>query len=425
MTQFVIRGGRVIDPANQIDQVTSLYVRDGRIASIGAPPENWQPHHEVINASDKIVCPGLVDLCTRMGEPGSDFTGTIASETLAAAKGGMTTIVYPSAAGRNAIDKVAVVDLIQHRAQRAGNARVELISALTTELNGKNLSQVYSLQNSGCIATSNGEAVITDTQVMRRAMEYARSFGITIIVRPQDAWLADGGCAHEGEIATQLGLPGIPAAAETVALAQRLELVAQTGTRVHFTKISTSRGVDLLRQARASGLPVSADVSINQLHLTEADLAGFNSMCHVYPPLRHEEDRLALIEGLRDGTLSAICSDHAPHAKDAKLAPFPDTEPGISGLDSFLPLLLRLVETSSLSLNDVLSLVSNKAASVLSMDRGHLSVGSVADITLFDPEVEWALTAETMHSAGKNSPYLNQTMRGRSEATFIAGRRVS
>jgi len=334
-----ILNGRVIDPVNGVDRVADLFVVKGRIAALGNAPEGFVADRS-IDASGQLVCPGLVDLRARLREPGQETKATIASETRAAAAGGITTLVSPPDTDP-VVDNPAVVDLIRHRAAQAGFARVLSLGALTQGLTGKTLAEMYALKTAGCIGVSNGDRAVSNTEVMRRAMEYAATQSLPVFLRAEDPWLAEGGCAHEGAVSVRLGLPGIPEAAETIAVARDLQLIEQTGVHAHFCGLSSVRAVKMIARARFDGLPVTVDVSAHQLFLTEMDIGYFDSQCHVRPPLRTQRDRDGLRQALADGTISAVCSDHQPHDVDAKLAPFPASEPGISGLETLLPLTLR------------------------------------------------------------------------------------
>jgi len=418
---LTISGGRLLDPASDCDQIADLHIADGRIAAIGAPPAGFVADEQI--AADGLwLTPGLVDLWARLGEPGHEQRGTIASESRAAALGGITTLACAPDTDP-VIDETATVELIRHRAAQAGYARVHPIGALTRGLEGRQLAEMATLREAGCVAVSNADVPIGDTRVMRRAMEYAASFAIPLLVHPQDAFLAEGGCAHEGPVSTRLGLPGVPVAAEAVAMAQRLELVAQSGARVHFSRLSSARAVDLLRQAQRDGLPVSGDVAIHNLHFTEADLAGYDAMCHVLPPLRSAADRDALREAVADGVLLAICSNHAPLESDAKLAPFAQTEPGISAFDTMLPLLLQLGEEMGWSPLQTLRPATCAPARLLGLDAGTLAVGGAADLLLIEPDVEWHFYRAAMHSDGRNSPCEGRRFGARLRDTLIAGRR--
>jgi len=422
MKGLVIRNGRVIDPANDFDAVADVFVADGRIAAIGQAPAGFEVGDE-LDAAGLIVCPGLVDLSARLREPGATHKATIASEARAAVAGGITTLCLPPDT-KPAIDTSSVVELIRRRAEEAGAARVVPLGALTQELGGQLLSGMAALADAGCPALSDGGRPVANSRVLRRAMEYAATFDLPLLLTPKDLALSEGGLMHEGTVATRLGLPGIPEAAETAALARDLALVEQTGARTHFARLSTARGADWLARARRDGLPVSADVAIHQLFLTEMDLWDFNSTCRVDPPLRGQRDREALRRAVAEGVIEVICSDHQPHDADAKDAPLAGSEPGISGLDSLLALVLRLADEGVLSLARALALVTSNPARVLGIDAGHLSPGAPADLCLFDPDAAWWLSADSMRSRGKNSPFLGWEFTGQVVHTLVGGRRV-
>ncbi len=419
--RIAIRNGRLIDPAHQVDATTDLFVVDGRIAGIGQPPEGFQADR-VIDARDRIVCPGLIDLCARLREPGQEHKATIASETAAAAGGGVTTLVCPPDTDP-VIDEPAVVELIRRRAKAAGQARVLILGALTHRLRGERLAEMAALQEAGCVGVGDGGRPVASTRVLRRALEYAATFGLTVFLTPLDPALGHG-VAHEGQVATRMGLAGIPAAAETGVIARDLELIRDLGVRVHFGRLSCARSVELVARAQAEGLPVTADVAVHQLHLTEIDLAGFDSRCHVLPPLRGLRDRDALRTGLASGVVGALCSDHHPHEPDAKQAPFGDTEPGISGLDTLLALSLRLAWDELLPLSALIERLTWGPARILGLKSGHLGVGAPADVCVFDPEADWRVEPDRLRSRGQNSPFLGWELRGRVTHTLLEGRVV-
>lgn len=419
--RMVIQGGRVIDPARQIDRVADLYIADGRIAGLGEPPAGFTPER-VIDACDCIVCPGLIDLCARLREPGQEQKATIASETRAAAAGGITTLVCPPDTDP-VIDEPAVVEWIRRRATFAGQARVLALGALTHRLRGERLAEMAALQEAGCVGVSDGGHPVANSRVLRRALEYAVTFDLTVFLTPLDVELGNG-LAHEGAVATRMGLPGIPVAAETGIIARDLELIRDLGVRAHFGRLSSGRSVELIARAQAEGLPVTADVAVHHLHLTEMDLTRFDSRCHVRPPLRGLRDLEALRAGLASGTLTALCSDHQPHEPDAKQAPFGDTEPGISGLDTLLGLSLRLVRDGVLSLPALIERLTWGPARILGLDRGHLGVGALADLCVFDPEADWSVDLHVLHSRGQNTPFLGWELPGRVTHTLLEGRVV-
>jgi len=415
----VIRGGRLIDPANQIDATTDLYIQDGHIAAIGEAPAGFAIA-EQIDATGKWVLPGLVDLQVRLREPGQKHKGTIASETAAAAAAGVTSLCCPPDTSP-IIDSPAVAAQIAHRAEAAGKAHVLPIGALTQGLEGEQLASMQALHTAGCLVMSNARRPITSTLVQRRALEYAATLGLTVFINAEDPWLAADGCVHEGPLSTRLGLPAIPECAEVIAVARDLMLIEQTGVTAHFSQLSSTRAVELIADARAKGLPVTADVSAHQLYLTDIDVDGFNSLCHVRPPLRSQRDRDALRHAVADGVISAICSDHQPHDRDAKLAPFATTEPGISALETLLPLTLRLVEEGVMGLSDAISRLTSEPARILGIPAGQLANGAVADMCIVDPDVHWEVSEETLLSAGKNTPFLGWEMKGRVSHTLLAG----
>lgn len=419
--RIAIQGGRVIDPAQQFDAVADLFIAEGRIAGLGQPPAGFAADR-VIDARNHIVCPGLIDLCARLREPGQEHKATIASETCTAAAGGITTLVCPPDTDP-VIDEPAVVELIRRRAKAAGHARVLALGALTHRLRGERLAEMAALKEAGCVGIGDGGRPVANTRVLRRALEYAATFDLTVFLTPFDPELGHG-LAHEGQVATRLGLPGIPAAAETGTLARDLELVRDLGVRVHFGRLSSARAVELVARAQVEGLPVTADVAIHHLHLTEIDLVGFDSRCHVRPPLRGLSDKDALRTGLASGVLGALCSDHQPHEPDAKQAPLGDTEPGISGLDTLLALSLRLARDGVLPLLAVIERLTWGPARILGLDGGHLGTGVPADICVFDPNAVWLLEPGALHSRGQNTPFVGWELQGRVTHTLLEGQVV-
>jgi len=414
-----ITGGRLIDPHNRIDAELDLCVADGRVAVIGDGAADFSGDIE-IDASGLCIIPGLIDLCARLREPGQVFKATIDSECRAAAAGGITTLCCPPDTDP-VIDTPAVIELIHHRARQVGAARVVGLGALTHNLDGIHLSEMAALKQAGCIGVSNALTPLASTLIQRRAFEYAATFDLTVYLHADDAALSANGCMHEGHVSTRLGLPGIPEAAETVAVARDLALIQQTGVRAHFGRLTTQRAVRMVARAQFDGAPVTADVAAPYLYLTELDAIDFGTDYHFIPPLRTQEDREGLREGLRGGTLSAICSDHQPHEADAKRMPFPATQPGASGLDSLLPLTLKLVAENHLLLPDAVARVTSGPAQVLNLPYGELSVGRAADICIFDPGATWRLTSESMRSQGKNTPFRGWEMQGKVRYTLRDG----
>ena len=417
-----IKGGRLIDPANQVDQKTDLFIEHGKVAATGKAPGGFKAE-ETIDAAGRIVIPGIIDLQARLREPGMEYKASIASETRAAAAGGITTLCLPPDT-QPILDTPAVVELIHRKNEAAGFAHIVPLGALTKGLTGEELSEMYELKRAGCVGVTNARSPIANTLVMRRAMEYAANFDLCIFLKAEDHSLTRNGCAHEGVISTRLGLPSIPEAAETMAVARLLMLVEQTGVRAHFCQLSTAKAVQMIHRAQHDGLPVTADVTSHHLYLTDMDIGYFEANCHVIPPLRSQRDKDGLRQGLVGGTINAICSDHQPHELDAKLAPFSESEPGISGLDTLLPLALRLVDETDLTLAEVIASLTQHPARILGLETGQLGVGRQADICIFDPAQHWTVDTDSLHSRGKNSPFIGWELKGRVSHTLLTGRVV-
>ena len=407
-----IQNGRLIDATNNLDGIGDIYIEDEKIVGIHHAPAGFHAEH-VIDATRQIVCAGFVDLSVRLRD--------VSKETYVAASSGVTTFcVQPDISP--IIDAPEVVKHLQELAELANYSACHFIGALTQKLEGNELSSMLSLKQAGCIAMSNGNFPVKNLLILRRAMEYAASHDLLFIYRPNEFSLSNGGCAHEGAMATRYGLPSIPEAAETIALEQCLELAELTGCRVHFGQLSSRRAVIKLQQAKKYGLTVSADVAMHQLHLTENDVTPFDSNYHVLPPFRGTEDCEYLRAGLLNGTLDAICSDHQPHRLDAKLAAFPETKAGISTLETFLPLLLKLVNQELIDLSAGLAALSVKPAQILGLNTGSLTIGLPADICIFNPNLEWQVNSKTWHSEGINTPFWGQTLKGRVTHTIQAGK---
>jgi dihydroorotase len=417
--RIIIHGGRVIDPANQIDDRLDVCIADGRIIAVGTVPDGFRPVKK-IDAAGCIVCPGLVDLCARVREPGQEHKATIASESIAAAAGGITTLCCPPDTDP-VIETPADIELIRLRAKASGNTRIVTLGALTRGLGGAQLSEMAALRQAGCVGISNALQPLANTLVERRALEYAATFDLTVFLYANDHALSADGCAHEGKVATRMGLPGIPEAAETAAVARDLALIEQTGIRAHFCRLTTGRAAHMVARAQFDGLPVTADVAIPYLYLTEIDVTDFDSNCHVIPPLRTTGDRQQLRDALQRGTFQALCSDHQPHEPDAKLGPFPATEPGISGLDSLLPLGLRLVDENAIQLGALIQRLTAGPAAILGLPAGTLSIDAPADVCIFNPELIWQLEPGSMRSNGLNTPFMGWELKGRVTHTLLAG----
>jgi len=414
-----IFNGRIIDPVNNIDSQQDIYIADGNIIALGTAPDAFTPDRE-IDASGYIVCPGFIDLRAHFREPGQEHKATIASESRAAARSGITTVCCPPDTDP-VIDTPAVATLVRRRAEETGIVRIVPLGALTQRLEGQQISEMKALKDAGCVGVSNAMRPMANLISVRRAMEYAATHDLTIFLHAEDTSLSNNGCMHEGAVSTRLGLPGIPEAAETVAVASNLALIEQIGIRAHFCMITTARAVQMIARAQFDGLPVTADVSAHHLHLTELDILDFDSMCHVRPPLRTQRDCDGLRHGLARATLSAICSDHQPHEPDAKLAPFSATATGISGLETLLPLSLRLVDDGIMTLPDVIARLTYMPARILGIDAGTLSPGSAADICIFDPQQYWTPTAHSIISQGHNTPFMDWELKGLAAYTLLGG----
>lgn len=414
-----IKNGRVIDPMSARDEITDVFVAAGRIVAIGQPPADFHANR-TLDATGLVVAPGLVDLAVRLREPGFEYRATLESEMLAAAAGGVTSLACPPDTDPP-LDEPGLVEMLKFRAKNLPGPRVYPIGAMTQKLEGRMLTEMAELTEAGCRAFTQADAPIGDTLVLLRAMEYASTFGFSLWLRPQDPSLARGGVAHDGAVASRLGLPGIPAVAETVALATILQLVRETGARVHLARLSTRDGIAMVRAAKLQGLAVTCDVAAPHVHLSENDLVSFDSHLHLVPPLRSLRDRDAIREALRDGSIDALCSDHTPVDVDKKLVPFGESEPGASGVELLLPLTLKWAREMGVPLLQAIGLITWKPAQVLGVPGGHLAVGSNADICIFDEATEWVVSPAALASQGNNTPFLGHPMQGRVRYTLIDG----
>ena len=414
-----IKNGRLIDPANGIDAQKDVFIAAGRIVGVGAAPEGFSANR-AIDASGWIVCPGLIDLSARLREPGYEYKATLESEMAAAVAGGVTSLVCPPDTDP-VLDEPGLVEMLKHRARNLASAHVYPLGALTVGLAGERLTEMAELFEAGCIAFSQANAQVTDTRVLLRALQYAATFGFKVWLQPEDPYLARDGVAHEGEVATRLGLPGIPVCAETIALSRLLTLVRVTGVALHVRRISSAAGLEEVVRAKAEGLPVTCDISINHLHLSEQDIRYFNPHARLIPPLRTLADREALRQGLADGKIDALCSDHTPVDDDAKQLPFGEAEPGATGLELLLPLTLRWASETQLPLGTALARITSDAARVLGIQAGNLSVGAAADVCIFDPHGSFTVSRTTLKSQGKNTPFLGEELPGRVRYTLLDG----
>ena len=417
-----IKNGRLIDPKNRIDAQQDLFIAAGKIAAVGSVPAGFVAN-KVIDASGLIVAPGLIDLAARLREPGYEYKATLESEIEAAVAGGVTSLAYPPDTDPP-LDEPGLVEMLKHRARNLNQAHVYPVGALTTALKGQELTEMAELADAGCVAFSQADAPLTDTRVLMRAMQYAAPFGFSVWLRPQDSCLAKNGVAHDGEVATRCGLPAIPVSAETIALATLLTLARDTGVKLHICRLSSAAGVEMIRAAKQQGLKVTCDVSMNHVHLSEMDIGFFDPNCHLIPPLRSLRDRAALRAGLLDGTIDAICSNHAPMDEDAKQLPFAEAEAGATGLELLLPLLLKWAQQEKISLPEALAKATMQPAQVLGLDAGHLSVGAAADLCVFDPEAYWKVEPGALKSQGKNTPFNGLEVQGRVRYTLVDGQVV-
>lgn len=419
---ILITQGRLMDASQQLDQVQDLYISAGKIVGMGAAPQGFQPD-QTLDAEGKWVLPGLVDLCARLREPGSEYKATLLSELRAAMAGGVTSLACPPDTDP-VLDEPGLVEMLKHRAKSHALAHVYPMGAVTRQLEGHLLTEMFALTTAGCVGFSQADTAIVDTQVLWRAFEYAATFGYTLFMRAEDPYLAKNGVAHDGEVASRLGLKGIPAAAESIALQTMLRIAQATGAKLHIARVSTAESVELIRQAKQTGMAVTADVSIQHLHLTDMDIGFFDSMVHLKPPVRTQRDRDALRAGLLDGTLDAICSDHTPVDDDAKALPFAESHPGASALELLLPLTLKWSAQAKLAPLQALAKVTQIPARILGVNAGTLQTGATADVVIYDPEMEWRVDGRALLSQGKNTPFVNHSLTGKVTATITQGNLV-
>jgi dihydroorotase len=414
-----IKGGRIVDPGSGVDGLQDVFVAAGKVVALGTAPGGFHANR-VIDATGMVVCPGLVDLSARLREPGYEYKATLESEMAAAVAGGVTSLVCPPDTDPP-LDEPGLVEMLKHRARILNQAHVYPLGALTQGLKGERITEMAELLDAGCVAFSQADVPMSDNQVLLRAMQYASTFGYPVWLRPRDATIARDGVAHDGQVATRLGLAPIPAIAETVALSTILLLVRETGARVHICRLSTADGVDMVRQAKSLGINVTCDVSANQVHLSEMDIGFFDSNCHLVPPLRSIRDRDALRRGVQDGTVDAICSDHTPVDEDAKQLPFGESEPGATGLELLLALTLKWGDEAKISLAAALAKVTSEPARILGIHAGTVACGASADLCVFDPQARWKVEPATLKSQGKNTPFAGYEMRAKVRFTLVGG----
>ncbi|CAG9180192.1 dihydroorotase [Cupriavidus pinatubonensis] len=416
-----IQGGRLIDPAANLDAQQDLYIAAGKIVGVGSAPADFTAN-KTIDARGLIVCPGLVDLSARLREPGYEYKATLESEVAAAAAGGVTSLLCPPDTDP-VLDEPGLVEMLKFRARTLNQTHVYPLGALTVGLKGEALTEMNQLTEAGCVGFSQAEAPVHDTKVLQRALQYAQTFGFTVWLRPEDPFLG-GGVAASGPIASRLGLSGVSVIAETVRLHTIFELMRSTGARVHLCRLSSAAGLELVRQAKREGLLVSCDVNIHHVSLTDMDIGYFNSQMRFSPPLRSARDRDAIVAALVDGTIDALCSDHTPVDDDEKLLPFAEATPGAIGLELLLPLTLRWAAEHKVPLQAALARITSEPARVAGLKAGTLVSGAVADICVFDPKEIWKVDRQSIKSQGKNSPWLGYEMEGKVRMTLVGGQIV-
>jgi dihydroorotase len=431
-----IKNGRLVDPANNIDAPRDLFIVYGVVAAVGEAPDGFVADR-TIDAAGLVVAPGLVDLSARLREPGYEYKATLESEMQAAMQGGVTSLVCPPDTDP-VLDEPGLVEMLKHRARGLNQAHVHPLGALTMGLKGKALTEMAELTEAGCIGFAQAEEPIEDTNVLLRALQYAKTFEYTVWLRPQDAHIGRGGIAHAGPLASRLGLAGVPVMSETIALHTIFELVRATGARVHLCRVSSAAGIELVRAAKKEGLPVTCDVGAHHIHMTDADIGFFDSNARVTPPFRSQRDREAIRAGLYDGVIDAICSDHTPVDDDEKLLPFGEASPGATGLELLLSLALKWADDYAAGqhridsgavgtpnpgpLSRALAKVTCEAARVAGLAAGQLAPGAAADIVLFDPAARWIVNAAALASQGKHTPFAGYEMTGQVMTTIVAGR---
>ena len=417
-----IKNGRLIDPASGTDAKQDVFIAAGKIVALGAAPSGYT-ENRTLDASGLIVCPGLVDLAVRLREPGFEYMATLDSEMRAAAAGGVTSLACPPDTDPP-LDEPGLVEMLKFRARNFNLAHVYPVGALTLGLKGTHLTEMAELTDAGCVAFSHADAPLDDTQLLLRALQYAATFDFAVWLRPQDARLARGGVAHDGQVATRLGLAAIPVCAETVALSTILLLARETGARVHLCRMSSAAGVEMVRLAKKEGLKVTCDIAIHHAHLSEMDIGYFDPNCHLTPPLRSQRDRDALRASLVDGTVDALCSDHTPVDEDAKQLPFGEAETGATGVELLLPLALKWIEESKLPLAQGLARITSDPARVLGIKAGRLTREASADICVFDSARYWKVEPAALKSQGKNTPYTGIEVKGKVRYTLVEGQVV-
>lgn len=415
--KIAIRQGRLVDPASDHDAEADLFIADGRIAALHSPPAGFVADRE-IDARGLVVAPGLVDLCARMREPGAE--GALKREMHAALAGGVTGIVCPPDTDPP-LDEPGLVRMLRQRSREAAGARLYPLGALTVGLQGDVLAEIETLAEAGCVAFMQTRSLPHDNGVLLQILRYAKTFDLPIWLRPVEDTLAGDGVAGAGAVAGRLGLPAVPTVAETVALHTIFELQRETGARVHLCRLSSAAGIELVRQAKRERLPVTADVSVHHLHLTDVDIGYFDPNFRLDPPLRSQRDRDAISAALADGTIDAVCSDHTPIAEEDKLLPFGEAAPGGTALETFLPLMLKWGQQAGLPLARALGKITHEPARILNEPTGRLTVGAKADVTVFDPQAHWVVRRGELVSRGGSTPFAGYELTGRAMLTLVGG----
>jgi dihydroorotase len=420
--RVLISGGRVIDPSIGADQMMDIAVAAGRVVAVapyGQIPVDFYPR-KTIDATGLWVLPGLVDLSARLREPGYEYRATLESEIEAAMAGGVTSLVCPPDTDP-VLDEPGLIEMLKFKARQLNLSKVYPLGALTSGLKGQTLTEMAELTEAGCVGFSQAESPVRDLRVLLQAMKYASNFGLTVFLRPTEPDFSFGGVAHAGAYASRMGLSGIPVMAETIALQAYFELIRETGTRVHICRVSSAKGIDLIRQAKVEGLPITCDVSIYHVHLIDLDIGFFDPNAHLIPPLREQRDRDAIRMGLLDGTIDAICSDHTPVDDDAKLLPFAQSEAGATGLELLLALSFKWMREEDISPSRVVELLCSNPANIIKVQAGSLRLGMPADLCLFNPEQDWVVTNNSLISQGKHTPFSGFPMQGKVQLTMVNG----
>ena len=422
MRPLLFTNARIIDPGQGWDFSGELLIKDGVVAAAGQSLETPQDA-KTIDLGRKWLVPGLIDMHVHLREPGEEYKETIETGTAAAVAGGFTAVAcMPNTQPVN--DSAGITRFILERARRAAKARVYPIAAITLGQKGEQLSEFGDLLSAGAVAFSDDGLPVKNAGVMRHALEYVRNFDALIISHSEEPELSRGGLMNEGRVSVSLGLKGIPAAAEEVAVFRDVALAELTGGRLHIAHVSTKGSVEIVRQAKARGVAVTAETAPHYFSLTEEAVIGYNTSAKMYPPLRTEEDRMGVVEGLKDGTIDAIATDHAPHSVIEKECEFQLAANGIIGLETSVPLSLNLVRSGYISASQLIGCMSSSPSRILGVSGGSLATGNPADISIIDPEVVFTLTRESLHSMSYNSPFLGKTLQGKVILTLIDGRPV-